>query len=220
MTGDATMQRLIWFLAGAIALIVAAGAGGLIFLKTGANGFSARMQPSALEAWAARQARLLAVPANARDRANPIADSPEALADARAHWADHCAGCHSNNGSGDAEMGKHMYPPSPDMRQAGTQNLTDGELFYIIQNGIRLTGMPSWGSGSSHDEQDSWKLVRFIRHLPQLTADEEREMRELNPKSPDELKEEQEERDFLNGGQSDEQTRNGDKTHEHTQHHH
>ncbi len=72
-----------------------------------------------------------------------------------------------------------MYPPAPDMRQAGTQNLTDGELFYIIQNGIRLTGMPSWGSGTSRDEQDSWKLVRFIRHLPKLTADEEREMRGL-----------------------------------------
>src|SRR5665213_1026042 len=92
------------------------------------------------------------------------------------------------------------------MRQADTQNLTDGELFYIIQNGIRLSGMPSWGSGTSHDEQDSWKLVRFIRRLPTLTADEEREMREVNPKSPDELKEEQEERDFLNGDQSHEQT--------------
>jgi Cytochrome C oxidase, cbb3-type, subunit III len=125
---------------------------------------------------------------------------------ARAHWADHCAACHSNNGSGDAEMGKHMYPPAPDMRQSETQSLTDGELFYIIQNGIRLTGMPSWGSGTSRNEQDSWKLVRLIRHLPKLTAEEEREMETLNPKGPDELKEEQEERDFLNGDQSHEQT--------------
>jgi mono/diheme cytochrome c family protein len=127
------------------------------------------------------------------------------LADARAHWADHCAVCHANNGSGDTEMGKHMYPPAPDMRQAETQNLTDGELFYIIQNGIRLSGMPSWGSGKSRDEEDSWKLVRLIRHLPKLTAEEEREMQDMNPKSREELKEEQEERDFLNGVQSHEQ---------------
>ncbi len=204
------MQKLVWFLAGAIALVAVAGVGGLVFLKTRAQGFSARLQPSGLEALAAREARAMAWPANARERVNPIADSPEVLAEARAHWADHCAVCHSNNGSGDAEMGKHMYPPAPDMRQADTQNLTDGELFYIIQNGIRLSGMPSWGSGTSHDEQDSWKLVRFIRRLPKLTADEEREMRELNPKSPDELKEEQEERDFLNGDQSHEP-----KQHEH-----
>ena len=142
------MQKLVWFLAGAITLVAAIAVGGLIFLKTRANGFSARMQPSTLEASAARQARVMALPANARERVNPIADSPEVLADARAHWADHCAACHSNNGSGDAEMGKHMYPPAPDMRGADTQNLSDGELFYIIQNGIRLTGMPAWGSGS------------------------------------------------------------------------
>ena len=104
-------------------------------------------------------------------------------------------------------MGKHVYPPAPDMRQANTQGLTDGELFYIIQNGIRLTGMPSWGSGKAQDEQDSWKLVLFIRHLPKLTAEEEREMETLNPKSPEELKEEEEERQFLNGEQSDEHAR-------------
>jgi hypothetical protein len=103
-----------------------------------------------------------------------------------------------------------MYPPAPDMRAADTQNMTDGELFYIIQNGVRLTAMPAWGSGSEHDIQDSWKLVRLIRHLPKLSAAEEREMQQMNPKTPDELKEEQEERDFLNGGQS----------HEHAQHEH
>jgi hypothetical protein len=77
-------------------------------------------------------------------------------------------------------------------------------LFYIIENGIRLTGMPAWGSGSDHDQTQSWKLVRFIRHLPELTSEEEREMRKLNPKSPHELREEMEEREFLEGGQPDE----------------
>lgn len=186
-------------------ILVAAGA-----LLLGARGFSAREQPGALERWLTRYARSLAVPGDSRERKNPIPDSPETLAEARAHWADHCAACHANNGSGDIEMGKHMYPQAPDMRQPETQQLTDGELFFIIQNGIRLTGMPAWGDGSGHDEQDSWKLVRFIRHLPQLTAQEEREMQALNPKSPDELKEEQEEREFLNGGPS----------HEHTEHEH
>ena len=202
------MRSFVLFLAGAVAVIlVAAGA-----LLLGARGFSAREQPGGLERWLTRQARSLALPGDARERKNPIPDSPETLAEARAHWADHCAACHANNGSGDIEMGRHMYPQAPDMRQAETQQLTDGELFFIIQNGIRLTGMPAWGGGSGHDEQDSWKLVHFIRHLPQLTAEEEREMQALNPKSPDELKEEQEEREFLNGGPSQE--------HAEHQHHH
>jgi len=199
-------------MAGVITLAVAVGVGGFMFLKIGANGFSGRAQPSAVERFAARQARAMALPAGARGRANPIVNSPEVLADARAHWADHCAACHSNNGSGSAEMGKHMYPSAPDMRQANTQDLTDGELFYIIQNGIRLTGMPSWGSGTAHDEEDSWKLVLLIRHLPKLTTEEEREMEALNPKSPDELKEEEEEQKFLNGEQTDE---NAQHRHQH-----
>lgn len=203
------MHKFSLFLAGALtAIVVALAAGGVYTM--GARGFSAREHPSAAERWVARRVRSMAAPAGAKDRTNPVSNSPEVLAEARAHWADHCAGCHANNGSGDTEMGKRMYPPAPDMRQADTQQMTDGELFFIIQNGIRMTGMPAWGGGSGHDEEDSWKLVRFIRHLPQVTAQEEREMQSLNPKSPDEIEEEKEEKEFLNGEQP----------HEHTEHQH
>src|SRR5579863_10534258 len=203
------MPKLGLILAGALSAVALLLLAGGVFL-IGTHGLSARERPGTVEQFVARQARALAVPKDARNREKPVPDSPQVQADARAHWADHCAACHANNGSGDVEMGKHMYPPAPDMRQPETQQMTDGQLFFIIQNGIRMTGMPAWGSGSQHDEEDSWKLVRFIRHLPQLTAAEEREMQALNPKSPDELKEEQEERDFLNG----------DPSHEPAEHHH
>jgi mono/diheme cytochrome c family protein len=203
------MQKHGFFLAGALTVIVIAVIAGGVYVML-ARGFSARENPSALEQWMARRARAMAAPADAKARTNPVSNSPEVLAEARAHWADHCAGCHANNGSGDTEMGKRMYPPAPDMRQADTQQMTDGELFFIIQNGIRMTGMPAWGGGSGHDEEDSWKLVRFIRHLPQVTAEEEHEMQSLNPKSPDEVQEEQEEKEFLNG----------EEPHEHTEHEH
>ena len=198
------MRSLGWFLGGAIALLAAILIGGGVVVMR-AHGFSARDQPSAPERWIARRARSsAAIPAGARDEANPVGNSPEVLAEARAHWADHCAVCHANDGSGDTEMGKDLYPPAPDMRAAETQSLSDGELFFIIQNGVRLTGMPAWGNVSTHDSDASWKLVRFIRHLPKLTAEELTEMQKLNPKSPDELKEEREEREFLNGDHSHE----------------
>jgi hypothetical protein len=85
------------------------------------------------------------------------------------------------------------------MRLEATQKLTDGELFYVIQNGVRLTAMPAWSSGSAHDDEDSWKLVHFIRHLPQLTLEEKQEMQKLNPKAPGDLQEEEEEKKFLEG---------------------
>jgi mono/diheme cytochrome c family protein len=152
----------------------------------------------------ARWTRSAAIPAEAKARANPIPATPEVLAEARAHWADHCASCHANDGSGDALMGRNMYPPAPDMRLPETQHMTDGELFYIIQNGVRLTGMPGWGgSGSAHDEEDSWKLVHFIRHLPQLSFEDKKEMEKLNPKGPEDRKEEEEEQKFLRGEDTD-----------------
>ena len=202
------MGKFGWFLSGALSLVLIAVVASGAFMLT-AHGFSAREQPGFVERWLARRAHVMAIPAGAKEQANPERVSPEVLAEGRAHWADHCAACHANDGSGDTEMGKHMYPPAPDMRQAGTQNLTDGELFYLIQNGVRLTGMPGWGGGSGHDAQDSWKLVHFIRHLPRLSAEELEGMKKLNPKTPDELKEEQEEEEFLNGG----------TPHEHTHHH-
>jgi mono/diheme cytochrome c family protein len=171
-----------------------------------ARGFSTREQPTGMERWVARQARDMAMPAEAKSKTNPVANSPEVMEAARAHWADHCASCHANDGSGDTVVGKNLYPPAPDMRLPATQQLTDGELLYIIQYGIRLTGMPSWGTGSSDDEEDSWKLVHFIRHLSQITLEEKKAMEKLNPKSPDDLREEQEEEKFLRGEDSNETT--------------
>ena len=205
------MRPSVSFFGGVLAVILAMSIGGAIFLVR-ARGFSAAEEPSAVERWLAPRLRSASIPADTKEKTNPVQDTPEVQAEAMAHWADHCAVCHANNGSGDTEMGKHTYPPAPDMREAATQRLTDGELFCIIQNGVRFTGMPAWGAaGGAHNEEDSWKLVRFIRHLPQLTAEEERKMRELNPKSPDELKEEEEEKEFLNGGTTNE--------HAHHEHH-
>ena len=191
---------LLWGVLGICAMVLAAG---MIFLHQ-AGGFSTRDHPTGLERWIAQEARALALPADAKSKTNPVQNAPEVLAEARAHWADHCFTCHANDGSGETAQGRQMYPPAPDMRLPATQNLTDGELFYIIQNGIRLSGMPAWGSGSARDEEDSWKLVHFIRHLPRLTTEEKKQMEKLNPKSPDEIREEQEEERFLRGQDNNE----------------
>lgn len=166
------------------------------------HGVSARDQPTAVEAFVARGLRHLAVPRSARQEKNLVPVTPAVLAEARAHFADHCASCHSNDGSGQTEIGQHLYPKAPDMRQADTQSLSDGELFSIIHNGVRLTGMPAWGDDPPEEDQDSWKLVHFIRHLPKISHEELTEMKKLNPQSPQEMEEEAEEQQFLHGKDS------------------
>ncbi|OLC87429.1 MAG: hypothetical protein AUI53_06710 [Acidobacteria bacterium 13_1_40CM_2_60_7] len=122
------------------------------------------------------------------------------------HFADHCAICHGNDGSGDTLFGNGLYPKPPDLRRPATQGLSDGELYWIIENGVRFTGMPAFSThvassaGAQNDDaQSSWNLVRFIRHLPQLTPTERLEMERNNPKSPEERAEEQQEEEFLKG---------------------
>jgi len=141
------------------------------------RGFSAREKPTWVEAFLARHARKIATPAGARELKNPYPLTPERLVSARAHWVDHCATCHSLDGSGATVQGRNMYPPAPDMRDATTQSLSDGELYYIISNGVRFTGMPAWGG--EHSPEDTWELVSLIRKLPALTPEELRQMEEL-----------------------------------------
>jgi len=109
------------------------------------GGFSARDEPGRFEAFIARRMQRLAVPRAARGMKNPGPLTQEILAESRAHFADHCATCHGNDGRGQTAIGQNLYPKAPDMQLEATQSLSDGEIFYIIHNGIRLTGMPAWG---------------------------------------------------------------------------
>jgi len=180
------------------AVLVLAGLTGAFAYTVVRRGLSTRVQPAWIEERAAMAMRRLATPASARDRRNPVAAAPAVFEDGLTHFADHCASCHGNDGSG-TDLGKSFYPPVPDMRAARTQSLTDGELFAIIENGIRLTGMPAWGNGTPEGEASSWALVHFIRRLPALSPDDIARMNELNPKSAAEFREEEEARRFLAG---------------------
>jgi mono/diheme cytochrome c family protein len=181
-----------------LGLAVVVGAIGLWYFVT--SGVSAREQPGRVEAVMARRVRNMAIARRAKSLMNPVEYSGEVIAEARAHFADHCATCHANDGSGDTEMGRGMWPKVPDMRLPQTQNLSDGELFWIIENGIRFTGMPAWGEGTKESETASWHLVHFIRRLPKLTPEELEEMETLNPKPPAEIRQQIAEEEFLKGG--------------------
>jgi len=192
------MRSLLKAFALLVLLLVIIGAVGMWYIMS--TGLSARGEPGAFEAVAARRARTMAIARHARSLQNPVRYSDEVVASGRAHFADHCAVCHGNDGSGETEMGRGLYPRAPDMRATATQELSDGELFWIIENGIRFTGMPAWSTGTKEGQEASWHLVHFIRRLPKLTKAEIEEMEALNPRSPAELEDEKAIEDFLRGG--------------------
>lgn len=172
-------------------------AAGLWYVR--ATNLSALSRPHPAEARLARAVRRLAVPTAIRLQRNPIQLTFDVVDAGRAHFADHCASCHANDGSGDTEMGRNLFPKAPDMRLPATQSLTDGELFWIIEHGVRFTGMPGWSTGTKEGEVASWHLVHFIRHLPDITAAELEDMAERNPRSPEEIRQDIEAERFLRG---------------------
>jgi mono/diheme cytochrome c family protein len=190
------VRRVIFALG--ICFVIAVVAGALYAVWMMHQGFSTRNPPRALETLLAGSMRDMGIPSRYKSMKNPVTVTPDVLREGMEHWADHCATCHANNGTGDTMYGKGLYPRPPDMRGKDTQEMSDGEIYYTIQNGVMLSGMPAFGAAGENDV-DSWKLVAFIRHLPALSQSETSEMEKMNPKSPDELEEEQQEENFLQG---------------------
>jgi mono/diheme cytochrome c family protein len=178
--------------------VVAAGFG----IAPMRGGFSTRGTPTVIEKFVAITTRRLALPSKYRQLRNPFPPSPENIRAGMEHFSDHCATCHANDGGGDTLLGKGLYPKPPDMRTGETQNKSDGELYYTIENGVRLSGMPAFGEERSvGGDAETWHLVLFIRYLPQLTSEERDEMKGLNPKTEADRAEEQQEEEFLKGGE-------------------
>ena len=169
----------------------------LVVFERGSGIGAVGRYPPRVETSIARAAWRFFVPTHVRVAANPVLPADEVLKEARDHWADHCALCHDNDGSGQTSVGRRMYPPVPDLRSAQLQSLTDGELFYAIEQGVPWTAMPGWTTGTADGERQSWALVRFIRHLPAITADEVKAMEAINPRTPISPEEQRETDDFL-----------------------
>ena len=180
-------------------VIVSLALGGWMGYQSFTTGFSAKAEPNRLEVFMARLVRYLAIPLEHRNRANPVPMTPEVLQEGLVHFADHCATCHANDGSGQTPIGKNVYPKALDLRESATQLMSDGELFWVIRNGIRFTAMPAWANGEPDQDIDSWKLVHFIRYLPKLSPDELERMKSLNPKTKRELEQEASFDKFLQG---------------------
>jgi|SRR5215471_1185044 len=132
------------------------------YLDMRGGGLSAEASPGPVERAVAGRLARLSIPEGARTLQNPLNDE-SAWQEAADHYAEHCAVCHGSDGQGHTEIGEHMYPKVPDFTSPDIRQMTDGDLFYVIQNGVRWTGMPAWRS--EHDQADSWRLVAFIRHL-------------------------------------------------------
>jgi cytochrome c553 len=143
---------------------------GLIGAMLGAwlQGCTADKPPSREETALTNAAKDVVIPVEAGKMKNPLPETDEVVSQGQEVFLGSCAQCHGAKGRGDGDLGRNMAPPAMDLSSSHVQHWSDAELFWIIQNGVRLTGMPSWKSSIS--DEDTWKLVRFVHHLPRLDA--------------------------------------------------
>ena len=150
--------------------LAALGAG--IVVTAGMPDFSASKPPGRLEQRVATFALNRSIKRHAPKVANPLGRSPEAVAAGLALFKTHCVACHGAPGADPTDGGASLNPPAPGLTLARVQARSDGELQWIVSNGIRMTGMPAFGA--SRSEEEVWQLVAVLRRLPRLSPEERR----------------------------------------------
>jgi mono/diheme cytochrome c family protein len=160
------MRVLIGMLLGVV-LIVAVS---LAVVLTGAFNTSAAIPPGGFEKAIAGLALNRSIARRAPKASNPLS-GPDVVRAGLAHYREMCVSCHGAPGVDASEAGEGLNPPAPDLTLERVQRRKDGELFWIVQQGVRMTGMPAFGP--THKEQEIWKIVAFLRHLPRITKDEQ-----------------------------------------------
>ena len=176
------MRTIVHILIGVLIVVAAIMVIGIAYVRS--TGLRGQPAPGRIETRVARAMRGFAIPGDRKAQSNPLEASKDTIASGLEHFARYCAMCHANDGSGTkTPIGNGLYPKPPDLRAAATQDLTDGELFYIIENGVRFTGMPAFGIGKETPAgvKQVWQLVLFIRRLPRITDDEIGQMQSMNP---------------------------------------
>lgn len=168
------------FLAGIVFGVVALGALAAVVLFAGWFDVAASVPPGALETRVARFALDRSVARRAPNASNPLGKDPAALKTGAEHYREMCVTCHGAPGVDSSEIGEGLNPAPPDLTLSRVQARSDGELFWIVQNGLRMTGMPAFGP--THKEREIWAIVAFLRHLPSLTPEEEKALAAGVPK--------------------------------------
>ncbi|TMJ61312.1 MAG: cytochrome c [Alphaproteobacteria bacterium] len=160
------MRRLITsiLIAGIFALL-----GGFAVITTGVYDVAATAPHRPITRWVIETARIRSIKAHAAAiQVPPGFDDPANIPMGVEHFAAHCAVCHGAPGVPRGDIARGLYPPPPDLAKAAPF-YSAAELFWIVKNGIKMTGMPAW---SDHSDAELWATVAFVRKLPAMSEQE------------------------------------------------
>lgn len=161
--------------AGGILALVVAAVAGLVFINSGVYDIAATTPHFDLTHKLVRTLMEQSIKRHARDVKVPDLDDPEKVHSGFKNFNAMCVTCHGAPGAAASEIGKGLYPAPPSLAEAA-KGWTSAELYVIIKNGIKMSGMPAWEQSHSGDE--IWALVAFLKVLPMMPANEYRDAAE------------------------------------------
>src|SRR6266511_5013488 len=161
-----SMKVIVGILFGWLLVVAAIG----LIVWSGSYNVAATNPPGRFEKKFAAFVLNRAIQKRAPVRTNP-SSKPEDIRAGLAHYKENCVDCHGAPGVEESEFGEGLNPPAPDLTLPAVQRMRDGELFWVVSNGIRMSGMIAFSP--THKEDEIWKLVAFVRHLPEITKEEQ-----------------------------------------------
>ena len=147
--------------------------GGLSIVLSGAFNVAATDPDSAMTEWMLHTTMRRSVAMRSSGIVAPKSFTEAQARDGFGEFSAMCAGCHGAPGRMRSAVGKGLRPRAPDLAQAA-RNWDSGSLFWIVKNGIKMTGMPAFGP--THDDQTIWNVVAFVSRLPDMTPEQYKQM--------------------------------------------
>lgn len=171
-------MRCIKRVVGALAILMFAG---LVVMYSGVINVAATEPHSALTAFVLGTTRDRSVSFHAQGIAVPVLDDEQMVMDGFHHYREMCAGCHLAPGIESSDIRAGLRPRPPRLRET-VEAWAPEELFWIVSNGVKMTGMPAWGE--SHSDSEIWSIVAFLERLPEMSAARYEELDEMAASTP------------------------------------
>ncbi len=151
---------------GALAIIAAVAAG--VYFFGGFYSVAATQPDPGFVAWALQYVRDASITRHATETPSVATDDPATIqAGARAFASRGCTSCHGGPGVMWAKFSEGLRPDPPDLKEA-VKDLTTGQVFWIVKNGINMTGMPAFAIAEVPDEE-IWTIAAFVKKLPDVS---------------------------------------------------
>jgi mono/diheme cytochrome c family protein len=180
-----TRWLIVTLAAGALLIAVVAA----VLVHMGSFDVAADKPHSQPVFWLMNTVRERSVAIRAADITVPgdLADAKR-IASGAAQYDEMCSLCHLAPGMKRTEISRGLYPRAPELRRKSS--LTPAEQFWVVKHGLKMTGMPAWGV--THNDEQLWDVVAFLRKLPELTAEQYQALVKSAPKTHDEMMQEME----------------------------